>query len=78
MINLRHPLAVLATRVQWAQIEPNLVPIFARRDPAGHVIESADLFGLTVPVDGTGVSPAGRPRPSMGLTVVALLYLKCA
>ena len=35
MIDLRHPLAVLATRMPWAQIESSLVPVFAHRDRAG-------------------------------------------
>jgi IS5 family transposase len=77
MIDLRHPLAVLATRMPWAQIESNLAPVFARRDRAGRAIEGADLFGPTMAVAGTGISPAGRPRLPIRL-MVALLYLKHA
>ena len=33
MIDLRHPLAVLATRMPWAEIESALAPCFARKDP---------------------------------------------
>ena len=30
MIDLRHPLAVLASRMEWAGIEAGLAPLFAR------------------------------------------------
>lgn len=45
MIDLRHPLAVLARRIPWAQIEAALAPAFARRDRAGQLVEGEDLFG---------------------------------
>jgi IS5 family transposase len=77
MIDLRHPLAVLATRMPWADIEASLAPAFAHRDRKGRVVEGADMFGLTVAVAGTGVSNAGRPRLPIRL-MVALLYLKHA
>ena len=44
MIDLGHPLAVLATRMPWAQIESNLAPGFAHRDRAGRTVESSDLL----------------------------------
>ncbi|MGB8414857.1 MAG: hypothetical protein WCE85_00845 [Paraburkholderia sp.] len=31
MIDLRHPLAVLATKMSWASIETTLAPLFERR-----------------------------------------------
>ena len=31
MIDMRHPLAVLTTRLPWAQIEPWLAPLFVHR-----------------------------------------------
>lgn len=77
MIDLRHPLAVLASRMPWAQIESNLAPLFAHRDRAGCSVEGMDLFGPTVALAGAGVSPAGRPRLPIRL-MVALLYLKHA
>ena len=77
MIDLRHPLAVLATRMPWSQIEASLAPVFAHRDRKGQLIEGADLFGPSVAVAGTGVSNAGRPRLPIRL-MVALLYLKHA
>jgi transposase, IS5 family len=59
------------------QIESSLVPVFAHRDRAGRTVEGSDLFGPTLAVAGTGISPAGRPRLPMRL-MVALLYLKHA
>ena len=77
MIDLRHPLAVLASRMPWSQIEASLAPVFAHRDRKGQLIEGADLFGPSVAVAGAGVSNAGRPRLPIRL-MVALLYLKHA
>jgi hypothetical protein len=50
MIDLRHPLAVLATRMPWSQIEPSLAPVFECRDRAGRTVEGSDLFGPTLAV----------------------------
>jgi IS5 family transposase len=47
MIDLRHPLAVLATRMPWGSIEATLAPMFARCAREGRVLEGADLFGTT-------------------------------
>lgn len=77
MIDLRHPLAVLASRMPWADIEAALAPVFAHRDRKGRTVEGADLFGPTLAVAGGGVSNAGRPRLPIRL-MVALLYLKHA
>ncbi len=77
MIDLRHPLAVLATRMPWDEIEKSLAPAFAHRNRAGRVVESADLFGTTLQLAGAGVSNRGRPRLPIRL-MVALLYLKHA
>jgi len=77
MIDLRHALAVLATRMPWAQIEASLAPVFAHRDRKGRPMEGADLFGPSLVVAGAGVSNAGRPRLPIRL-MVALLYLKHA
>jgi IS5 family transposase len=59
----------------WAQIESSLVSVFAHSDRAGRTVEGSDLFGPTLAVGGTGISPAGRPRLPMRL-MVDLLYLK--
>ena len=77
MIDLRHPLAVLAKRMPWQTIEAALAPRFARKDRQGRVIEGSDLFGPTLAVAGAGVSAAGRPRLPIRL-MVSLLYLKHA
>jgi IS5 family transposase len=45
MIDLRHPLAVLATRMPWASIEAALAPVFGRRARKGRLSEDVDLFG---------------------------------
>jgi IS5 family transposase len=50
MIDLRHPLEVLATRMPWAQIEASLAPLFAHR-------RAADLARAV------RSAPAARPLP---------------
>lgn len=77
MIDLRHPLAALAQRLPWKQIEAALAPAFARRDRPGREVNGADLFGPTLAVAGSGISAAGRPRLSIRL-MASLLYLKHA
>src|ERR1700709_605367 len=77
MIDLRHPLAVLATRMSWASIEATLAPMFERRSRDGRVSETVDLFGVNSLEFAGGVSAAGRPRLSTRL-MVGLLYLKHA
>jgi IS5 family transposase len=77
MIDMRHPLAVLATRMPWAEIEASLAPVLAHKDRSGRVVQDADLFGPTAQLAGAGLSNAGRPRLPLRL-MVALLYLKHA
>lgn len=77
MIDLRHPLAVLARRIPWKQIETALAPAFERKAREGQVSKGIDLFGPTQQVAGAGVSEAGRPRLSIRL-MASLLYLKHA
>ena len=81
MIDLQHPLAVLGTRLAWAQIEAELAPIWQRRSRDGALQQSlvAELFDLTSGgvIIGGGVSVAGRPRLDVRL-MVSLLYLKNA
>jgi transposase, IS5 family len=77
MIDLHHPLAVLATRMPWAEIEASLAPALAHKDRAGKVVDGADLFGATAELIGAGVSARGRQRLPIRL-MVALLYLKHA
>lgn len=75
MIDLRHPLAVLASRMPWQEIEASLAQRWARQVKAGRKIDGLDLFGPVSVVAGAGVSNAGRPRLPTCL-MVALLYLK--
>lgn len=77
MIDLRHPLAVLAQRLPWADIEKTIAPLFAHKDRAGRVVVDADLFGASVELAPAGPSNAGRPRLALRL-MVSLLYLKHA
>ena len=77
MIDLRHPLAVLAGRIPWTTLESSLAPSLAHRDRKGRVIEGQGLFGPTLELAGAGVSAAGRPRLPIRL-MASLLYLKHA
>ena len=76
-IDLRHPMAVLANRMPWQEIEASLAQRWARQVKAGKKIEDLDLFGPVSAVAGGGVSNAGRPRLPTRL-MVGLLYLKHA
>ena len=77
MIDLRHPLSILASRMPWQEIEASLAHNFARKVKAGKKVEDIGLFGPEVKVVGGGVSKAGRPRLPLRL-MVSLLYLKHA
>jgi transposase, IS5 family len=77
MVDPRHPLVVLGTRLPWAQIEATLAPLLAHKQRSGRVEHGVDLFGPTLAVVGSGVSNAGRPRLPARL-MVSLLYLKHA
>jgi transposase, IS5 family len=77
MIDLQHPLAVLARRLPWERIEQALAPKFAHRDRAGRQLIVDDLLGQHQVEFGAGVSNAGRPRLPIRL-MASLLYLKNA
>ena len=78
MIDLRHPLAVLATRLPWLQLEADLAPIWRRESRDGVLPEGEDLFGSGGGVlVAAGVSHAGRSRLPIRL-MCSLLYLKHA
>jgi hypothetical protein len=77
MIYLSHPLADLANRMPWQEIEVSLAHLFAHQVRTGKKIEDSDLFGATEVIVGAGVSKAGPsrlPTRFMG----SLLYLKHA
>jgi IS5 family transposase len=75
MINLNDPLAVLARRLPWDQIEASLAVKFERQARSGQILEGHDLFGPTLSLEGAGVSSAGRPKLPLRL-MASLLYLK--
>jgi IS5 family transposase len=77
MIDLRHPLAVLANRMPWQEIEASLSHLWAKQVRSGKKVEGLDLFGPMEQVIGAGQSPAGRRRLPTRL-MVSLLYLKHA
>jgi IS5 family transposase len=77
MIDLRHPLAVLAARMPWEAIEASTAHQFARQVREGKRIEGMDLFGPSTRIVGAGMAKAGRPRLPMRL-MISLLYLKHA
>jgi IS5 family transposase len=75
MINLKDPLAVLATRLPWDQIEAAVAAKFERQERAGQVLEGHDMFGPTRVLVSAGFSNAGRPKLPIRL-MASLLYLK--
>lgn len=77
MIDPKHPLAVLATRMPWAALEKALTPKpeVAPQPAATEKVE--DLFGTHERPVGVGDSAAGRPRLPVRL-MLSLLYLKHA
>ena len=75
MINLNDPLAVLASRLPWSQIEAAVAAKFEHQHRAGQILQAQDMFGTTGTVLGVGRSNAGRPRLPIRL-MASLLYLK--
>ena len=75
LIDLRHPLAVLANRMPWHEIEASLAHRFARQVCTGKQIENLGLFGPTVSVADAGVSNAGRLRLPTRLMISLLCTL---
>jgi IS5 family transposase len=76
MIDLRHSLAVLSSRMPWQQIEASVSHIFSGKVRAGKKLPGIDLFGEQVQMAPVK-SNAGRPRVPLR-TMIALLYLKHA
>jgi len=56
MIDLRYPLAVLASRMPLAENEALLALVFAHRARKGRVIDGGDLFGPSVAVACAGLA----------------------
>lgn len=76
MIDLRHPLAVLSSRMPWQEIEARVAQVFSRKGRAGVAMPDLDLFGEQVQRVAVA-SNAGRPRVPLRI-MIALLYLKHA
>ena len=75
MLDLRHPLAVLATKLPWPTIEAVLSPRFAHQDRPAKSATVDGLFGTRAVEFGGGVRRAGRPRLPIRL-MAGLLYLR--
>ena len=75
MIDLRQPLAVLATRLPWGAIEEALAPKLAHQSRPAKRVRADDLLGAQELEFGGGISNAGRPRLPVRL-MASLLYLK--
>jgi transposase, IS5 family len=75
MIDLKHPLAVLASRLPWAAIEAAVSPKLARQIKPAKRVVGQDMAGAFEGEFGGGISPAGRPRLPVRL-MTSLLYLK--
>jgi IS5 family transposase len=76
MIDLRHPLTVLASYMPWQELEARVAHLLARKARAGEVLPDLDLFGEKVERR-PRVSFAGRPRVPLRV-MISLLYLKHA
>ncbi|MBB5213714.1 hypothetical protein HNQ49_000380 [Parapusillimonas granuli] len=76
MIDLRHPLAVLASRMPWQEIEARVAHLFVRKAHAGQAMPDLDLFGEK-PQHVASPRHAGRPRVPLRV-MISLLYLKHA
>ncbi|WP_226858740.1 IS5 family transposase [Diaphorobacter aerolatus] len=76
MIDVRHPLAVLASRMPWQEIEAQVAQVFSRKARTGAALPDLDLFGEQVQ-RAARASHAGRPRVPLRI-MISLLYLKHA
>jgi IS5 family transposase len=75
MINTNDPLAVLASRLPWSQIEAAVATKFEHENRGGEVLKAQDMSGRTETLVGAGRSNAGRPKLPIRL-MDSLLYLK--
>ena len=75
MIDMHHPLVVLAGRLPWSRIEAALATKFERPDRPTQQLVAGDMFGEHDVEFGGGVSNGGRPRLSIRL-MASLVYLK--
>ena len=76
LLTTRHPLAVLASRMPWQEIEARVARVFSRKGRTGVALPDLDLFGEQVQLPAMP-SNAGRPRVPLRV-MISLLYLKHA
>lgn len=74
MIGLRHPLAVLASRMPWQGIEARVAHLFVRKVHVGVAMSDLDHFDEK-PQRNATASNAGHLRVPLRV-MIALLYLK--
>jgi hypothetical protein len=72
MIDLRHPLAVLASRMPWQGIEARVTQVFSRKGRAGVAMPDLDLFGEQAQRVAVA-SNTGRPRVPLRIIIGALI-----
>jgi transposase, IS5 family len=76
MIDLKHPLAVLAARLPWDKMQAAIEPVFAHKArPVKVGGNQQDLLGEVCQISGGAISNAGRPRRALRL-MMALTLLK--
>ena len=76
MIDSKHPLTVLASRLPWDKMELAVAPQFAHKErPLKQSDETIDLAGAVVRISDGTASNAGRPRLPLRL-MIALTLLK--
>jgi transposase, IS5 family len=77
MIDMRHPLAVLATRMPCVATETALAPASAHKSRVGKVIADQALFGTSAQLVGARIRLRGRRQRLPIRLMVPLLYLVC-
>jgi IS5 family transposase len=75
MVDLRHPLVVLAGRIPWDELEARVEPLIFRNLRSPRSVPQDDLFGSSLQI--ACVRGGGRPRLPTRL-MLSLLYLKHA
>jgi hypothetical protein len=76
MVDLRHPLAVLASRMPWPQIEAALAPAFAHKDRKGRAVKGAGMFGPALSVAGAPEFDTNTRKPLILLSRAQKLALQ--
>ncbi len=77
MIDQRHRLTVLVSRMPWQEIEASVAHFFSRHAHTGKAMNDVDLLGSTASQVEAEVLRAGYPHLLLRL-MISLLYLKHA